>query len=140
MRKWTVIFIIGIIGFIGVYALNSYLEELKDDREVREQEQRSADAAQSRKLLNESLTAYFKENFQRQNNLGNETISQIFTQTQDIDKMLIARTPRFDNIEGNLSEVITLFKSSLENQRTIIHNQYEFAKQMNVSNVSNKTH
>lgn len=135
MNKWSILLVLGIAGFISIYALNAYLDQLKQSEELK----KADEAATQRKILNESLTAYFKENFQRQNFLGNETVSNVISIINEVDKLLKDRTPRFDRIEGNLSEVINLFHMSMENQRTIIHNQYEFSKQMNVSNVSNHT-
>lgn len=54
-----------------------------------------------------------------------QTTQEIRNQTVNIDKLLTERTPKFDAI--------------IENQKTIIQNEYILAKAHNVTGVSNQT-
>ena len=115
MNKWKYILIIAIVSAIIIYALNALGEQLRQQQDT----QQGSD-------LNKTIQARFDENFQRQNFLGNTTVSQVLNETKHIDQILTERTPLFQDI--------------IENQRVIINNQYQFALKFNVSGVSNITH
>jgi len=116
MNKLALLTILGISTIIGIYALNSWTEDLLRER-----------ADYQRQFLNETISAKFKENFERQNFLGNNTIFHLANLSEVELKILNERTP--------------LFNAIIENQRTIIHNQYRFSlpENLNVTGISNHT-
>lgn len=123
MERWKFGLIIAVIAAIAVYAINSTAQRQQQQQDTQQGEQ-----------LNKTIQAKFDENFQRQNFLGNTTVAQVLNVTREIDKLLVERTPRFDKIEA-------LLNASIENQRTIISNQYRYSlpENLNVSGISNES-
>ena len=116
MNKLAILTILGISAIIGIYALNSWTEDLSRER-----------ADKQRQFLNETITAKFNENFERQNFLGNNTIFHLANLSEAELRILNERTP--------------LFKAIIDNQRTIIYNQYRFSlpANLNTTGISNQT-
>lgn len=114
MKKWTFLFVIAIIAIIGIYALNSWIDNLQQEKALTNQQ-----------IINQSIESKFNETWARQNFFSNATIFHIVNLTEQEVKLLNQRTP--------------MFAAILENQRTLIHNQYLFSKGLNVSAISNHT-